>query len=132
VGYLRFSIGMIAAMLFAVLLAACQPPVHVTPTAGPQLLSQVRSACATTAYRNCERDALEAIRSLAPPVLVLICDLGSGNGKVMSTLSRQAAPFDCSEGGTIPGTSVVAIIGVTDPSADGRDEIGPIGGSRPA
>jgi len=120
-----------ASLALALSLAACQPPVHVTPTAGPQLLSQVRSACSTTAYRNCERDALEAIRSLTPPVLVLICDLGSGNGTVMTTLSRLAAPFDCSEGGKIPGTSVVAIIGVTDPSADAR-QLPPIGGSRPA
>ena len=99
----------------------------MTPTAGPQLLAQVRSACATTEYRRCEDDALEAIRSLTPPVLIVICDLGGGNGTVMTTLSPQSAAFDCSEGGRIGGTSVLGVIGVTDPSADGRDRVSPIG-----
>jgi hypothetical protein len=121
-----------ASLALALVLGACQPAVHVTPTAGPQLLSQVRATCASTAYRNCERDALEAIRSLTPPVLMVICDLGGGNGTVMTTLSVQAAPFDCSEGGRLAGTSVLGVIGVTDPAADLRDHGGPLGGSRRA
>jgi len=120
-----------AILALACFAAACQPAVHVTPTAGPQLLAQVHSACATTEYRRCEDDALEAIRSLTPPVLIVICDLGGGNGTVMTTLSPKSAAFDCSEGGRIAGTSVLGVIGVTDPSADARHRTSPVGGNRP-
>lgn len=112
----------LAGLALCALLAACQPPVHLTPTAGPQLLGKVRAACATTEYRHCEQDALEAIRSLVPPVLVVICDLGQGQGKVISTLSPLDADTGCSEGGTIPNSKVVIVIAVTDQSAQAGPE----------
>ena len=115
----------IRGLLLCAFVVACQPAVNVTPTAGPELLGRVRAACTTTTYSNCEPDALEAIRSYVPPVLIVICDLGDGHGKVVSTPSVEAAPATCSEGGTIQNTKVVVVIGVTDQSAHAGGETSP-------
>jgi hypothetical protein len=101
--------GLLLAM--SVALAGCGFGVHLQPTAAPDVLAQVRAACATTPYRNCERDALEIIQSVPHLTLVAICDLGDGMGQVITTLSVKAADRDCSSGGTVP-SAVVAVIGI--------------------
>lgn len=83
---------------------------QLMPTLGPEVVAQVRAACATTAYRNCERDALEYMRGFPPRTLFVICDLGPPNGSVSQLLRIEDADKTCSEGGTIPDTKVVAVI----------------------
>jgi len=100
---------MVAVCLF---LAACAPPSGITPTADPVLHSAVRAACATTTYRNCELDTLDLIRSVPSGTLVVICDRGNGNGRAVTTANRADADDNCSEGGTVDPSKVVAVISV--------------------
>ena len=77
------------------------------------MVAQVRAACATTVYRNCVRDALEIIQGVPSGSLVVICDLADGNGQVFTIGSRETADKDCSSGGTVVPSKVVAIIFVS-------------------
>ena len=98
-------------LVLCVVVAGCLPGAPLNPTPQPETVAQVNAACTTTPYRNCVRDAIELIRSVPHHTLIAICDLGDGNGSVITIPSVDTADRDCTEGFTILG-SVVAVIPV--------------------
>jgi hypothetical protein len=82
---------------------------EIAPSSAPDVTALAASSCADTTYSTCVADFLN-MYSRAPGELIVICEYNAGTGDIALIDSESQAADECSGGGLISPSRVVAVV----------------------